>query len=62
MGRDGALIVGLVQLAAIARVAAPLVDGGASAASFAVAGLSLAAAFAVWLVRLAPLVRLGGAH
>ncbi len=57
MGRDGAAIVGLVQLATITRVAGAFWP---SPWHFTAAGLLLGGAFATWLWRIAPLVRRGG--
>lgn len=56
MGVDGAAVVGLVSAAALTRVAC---TWWPSAWHFAAAGLLLAAAFAVWLWRVGPLVRRG---
>lgn len=52
---DGALILGLVQLAAVLRIGAAFVPS-----LFVAAGTALSLAFFAWLLRFAPLVRLGG--
>ena len=54
MGWDGATILGLIQIAALVRVAAGLAGG--SPLAYAIAALSAAAALLVWLGRVGPLV------
>ena len=56
LGKDGAILIGLVQLACLARLGAHLSPG---LAPLAVAAGLLGLAFLGWLVRLGPLVRQG---